>query len=224
MLPAKIKMTDQIIQTIKAARNEKRIPAAVLSRALKRDDSYISSMELKRLQTISSVDFIAILCVVFEIPEHEAVEKAKELAGIGKEFDSYPDYSLHEPVSNVEGKETYFVSEPASAGYLSNAGTDYAEPELISDLMDALTGLIKEFYMKDPKEAVYTLNSFIKTMRFDPAFTMGVMGIPFYILRTLSIDKRKEVIADLSDVVKNHASNANLDESRVDGSLGTKEP
>ena len=72
-------------------------------------------------------------------------------------------------------------------------------------MLDVLTGLITEFYRKDPKEAVFVLNSFIKSMQFDPAFIMGVMGLPFLRIRSLDADKRMDVLSDLATLLKSHS-------------------
>ena len=117
MLPPKIKLTAQILHGIKAARIAKRIPAATLSKAINRDDSYISSLELKRLRTISSADLIAILCVIFSIPEHEAMSKAEELIGIGTTAGSEPDQEFQAPLALDGGENATMVSEAAFAYY-----------------------------------------------------------------------------------------------------------
>ena len=205
MLPPKIKLTDRILHNIKAARVEKRIPAATLSRAINRDDSYISSLELKRLRTISSVDLVAILCIIFDIPEHEATAKAEDFIGLETKTDRYADLSTQASITFDGAEDTIRVSEPTVTSYSYDTKTDYAEPELISDMLAVLTGLITEFYKKEPKEAVFALNCFIKTMQFDPAFAMGVMGLPFLVLKSLSIDKRMEVLSELAAVLKGHA-------------------
>ena len=204
MLPPKIMLTDQILHNIKAARVEKRIPAATLSRAINRDESYISSLELKRLRTISSVDLVAILCVIFDIAEHEATAKAEAFIGIETGTDRYADLNMQASVAFDGAENIIKVSEPTVANYRYDTMTDYAEPELISDMLDVLTGFIIEFYKKEPKEAVFVLNCFIKTMQFDPAFAMGVMGLPFLVLKSLSTDKRMEVLSELAAVLKGH--------------------
>ncbi|MCL2147597.1 MAG: hypothetical protein FWH52_07300 [Synergistaceae bacterium] len=209
MLPAKIKLTDQIINDIKAARIAKRIPAATLSRAIKRDDSYISSLELNRLRSMSSADLVAILCFLFSISEHKAVARAKELIGIEIKADNESSRSPQYSPTNNDGNDMLIASDQIHEYRRYDTKTDYAEPEIISELLEILTALITEFYRNDPKEAVYVLNIFIKTMKFDPIFTMGVMGIPFYALKTLSIDERKEVLDHLSAVFREYAVTAN---------------
>ena len=205
MLPAKIKITDQLLNEIKAARTAKRIAAAALSRAIERDDSYISSLELKRLRTISSVDFVAIVRYLFGIADDEAMAKAEELAGIGKTADTYTGREARDSFSSPGGKGLMSVSEPGEGDSRYDAKNGYAEPELISDALDALSGLIAEFYSEDPKETVFALNSFIKTMQCDPGFAMGLMGIPFFALKTLSADERREVLDELLGVYRKYA-------------------
>ena len=209
MLPAKIKLTDKVIHNIKTARIAKRIPAAVLSKAINRDDSYISSLELKRLRTISSADLVSCISYLFGIPEHDAEAKAEELIGLDKNVDSNSDYWLNDTQSNHGGTDIMAVGEAVTEYNKYNPGKGYAEPELISDMLDTLAGLITDVYLKDPKEVVYALSSFIKSMQFDPMFTLDVMGIPFYTLRALSIEERKDVLADLSSVFKRHSAVAN---------------
>ena len=204
MLPPKIRLNDWILHNIKAARTEKRIPAATLSRAINRDDSYISSLELKRLRTISSVDLVAILCAIFDIPEHEATAKAEDFLGFGARANGSTDLNTQASLSYYGNEDTARVSEPTVTSYWHDTITDDAEPELISDMLDVLTGYVTEFYRKDPKEAVFVLNSFIKTMQLDSAFAMGVMGLPFYALKSLSIDKRMEVLSEFITVLKKH--------------------
>ena len=89
-----------------------------------------------------------------------------------------------------------------------DANVGITTPELISDMLETLANLITEFYKEDPKEAVYALNSFTKTMKFDPAFAMGVMEIPFFVLGALSGDEREGVLAELSAVCMKHAEMA----------------
>ena len=210
MLQAKIKLTDQMIHGIKTARIAKRIPAAVLARSIDRDDSYISSLELKRMRSISSADLVAIVGFLYSVPEQIAASMAEEFIGTGKIPNGNSDRSLLGALLSDGGNEgSMTVSEPTAGDYRYEAKTDYAEPELISDMLEALANLFVEYYRKDPKEVVFVLNSFIKTMQFDPVFTMGVIGIPFFTLRNLSIDERKEVLSDLSAVYRKHAAASN---------------
>jgi hypothetical protein len=88
------------------------------------------------------------------------------LIGIGKNTDSYSGQSLQGTLSDMRN-DTSIVSEPVAEEYLYGARTDFADPELISDMLDNITGLITEFYKKNPKEAVFVLKSFTKTMQFD---------------------------------------------------------
>ena len=209
MLPPKIKLTDKILYNIKAARTEKRIPAATLSRAINRDDSYISSLELKRIRTISSVDLVAILGAIYDIPEAEAEAKAEGFAeGFSETVargDNTPELDTHAtlPPDGFEG--AMMVCEPTAANNYYSTKNDYPDLELISDILDILKDHVTEFYKRDPKEAVFALNTFIRTMQFDPAFAMGVMGLPFSILKSLSIDKRMKVLSDFATILKEHA-------------------
>jgi hypothetical protein len=43
-------------------------------------------------------------------------------------------------------------------------------------------------------------------MQFDPAFTMELMRIPFFALKTLSIDKRRDVLDELFNVFNKYAA------------------
>ena len=202
MLPAKIKLTEQMIDSIKTARIAKRIPAVVLSRAINRDDSYLSSLELGRLRTVSAVDLVAMLRFLFGISEQEAMEKAEALVALENNSGGY----------NFGNQEPVFVREAVAKYAWPGVDTDNAEPELISDMLDALAGLIIDYYKKDPKEAVFVLNSFIKIMRLDNAFAMGMMGMPFSVLKTLSPEQRRLLLADLSAVFKQYAAAAKTDE------------
>ena len=209
MLPAKIKLTDQLIHNIKTVRIAKRIPAAALARAIDRDDSYISSLELNRLRSISSADLIAIIGFLNSVPEHMAAAMAEEFISTGRVPEAYSDRNLQESPLYESGMGSLTVNEPTVGNYRYDANCGYSTPELISDMLDAVAKLFIEFYEKDPKEAVFVLSSFIKTMQFDPVFTMGVIGIPFFTLRKLSIDERKAVLADLSDVYRRYDTAAN---------------
>lgn len=206
MLPAKIKLTEQVVSKIKAARIEKRIPAAILSRAIKRDDSYISSLEAMRLRTISAADLTGIISFLFNIPAQIAAEKAEEYVNAENKATNHSDWNMHDSLPYDTSSGAMSVSEPMTNGYLSDMKTNYAQPELISDMLETMTELIIEFYGRDPKEAVYALSSFIKSMQFDPVFTMNVLGLPVFMLKTISIDKRKETFADILSVFKKYAA------------------
>ena len=208
MLPSKIELTDILIDSIKTARITKRIPAATLSKAIRRDASYISSLELGRLRNISTVDLVLIHCIIYNISEHEAITMVEALINEGRGADIYHGHkALRSLVS--DGKGAIMAGEPYVEYHVHNEGADFAEPELISDMLDTLTSLIIDIYKENPKEAVYMLTSIIKSMQFDPEFTMGIMGIPFFALKHLGANERKEVLNELLDVFKKHADKAN---------------
>ena len=207
MLPSKIELTDEIINKIKTARITKRIPAATLSKAIKRDASYISSLELGRLRSISSVDLVTIHRIIHGVPEHEAIAMVEALINMYiSAGNNYGQKTMKSLLYDEKGPLS--VNEPYVKGYVHNVGTSFAEPELIGDMLETMTSLITEIYKENPKEAVFMLKSFIKTMQFDPAFTMDIMGIPFFVLKPLSIHERKEVINELLDVFRKHAAKA----------------
>ena len=215
MLPIKIKLTEQIINDVKTARTAKRIPASSLSRAINRDDSYISSLELGRLRTISAVDLVAMLRCIFGVSEQEATGKAEALVALESLSGSYTRRDsqhsvLREPHYGYGDQDADSVREAMAEYPRFGADTDYAGPELISDMLDALAGLIIDFYKKDPKEAVFVLNSFVKLMRLDPRFAMGMMGMPFSVLKNLRPEQRKTLLAELSTVFKQYAAAARI--------------
>ena len=210
MLPAKIRLTDYIIHTIKSTRIANRISAAMLARAIKRDDSYISSLETRRLRNISSADFIAILCYLFNISEHMAITKAEELINPGRKADIYPSQSLQDTDSGVNNfANTLAVNQPSTEYHWYGANTGYTGVDLINDMFKDMTELITDIYRKNPKEIIYAMNSFLKTMRFDPVFAMSVMGMPFFTLKLLDINEREEILAEFSIIIQKYAEIAN---------------
>ena len=211
MLQSKIKLNDRIINDIKTARNSKRIPAAKLSQAIMRDDSYISSLELGRLRSISSVDLVSIYCFIYGIAEHESIAMVEAL--VNSDLPTRSSINLkpqHPYASNYE--DTMAVNEPYSNAYVRKGGTEFAEPELIGDMLEALTGVITEAYMKNPKDAMYMLKSFITNMQFDQEFTMSVVGVPFFVFRSLSPDVRKAALDEMLDVYRKYAAIASAKE------------
>jgi len=236
MLPVKIKLTDEIINNVKSARIAKRIPAAELSKAIKRDVSYISSFELKRLKTISAVDLTAIISYMFDIPEHKAIEKVERLISVEvkKETDNQVNQNynillannkininndnIFDIDNNDNNKNNQLLIRESSIDEYSYSDTnDNADLELISDMLDDIKNIISEFYKKEPKETVFILNSFIKTLKIDPSFTMKLMGMPFFTLKTLSVDVRIKILADLYAILKKYAAAVNPATSPADG-------
>ena len=227
MLPTKIRLTDEIINNIKSARIANRIPAAELSRAIKRDVSYISSLELKRLKTLSAIDLTAIISYMFNLPEYKAVEKVESIIGINKETDTSANHNndiFHSHNENNINKGNYdnsdnddsiknnqqlIVHDSTSNEYWYGDMLACADPELISDMLNEIIGLISVFFKNEPKETVFILNSFIKTFKLDPVFTMKLMGMPFFTLKALSTDIRIKVLNDLSAILKKYADAAN---------------
>ena len=205
MLPIKIKLNEEIIDSIKSARAAKRIPAAILSRVIKRDDSYISSLESKRLRTISAVDFIEILSFLYDLPEQKAIEMAEKITGNSSLADDCSDKSS-KYIFNNKSKNDFLVSEPTAEYYRRWVETDYIDTELINGMLDTIKELFTEFYKKEPKETVYVLNSFIKTLQFDPIFTMKLIAMPFFALKSLDIDMRIKVLLELSELLKKHTA------------------
>lgn len=188
MLPSKIKLTDKLVGSIKAARTARRFPAAALSKIINRDDSYISSLELGRLKSISSCDLTAIFGALYDIPEYEAAAKIEELLNTQSRQDS----------------GAMMVSEPAVsyAAYDIHAGRTV--PNLIGDMLEELVDRIVESYNKNPKEVVFALKSFIETMQFDSEFAIEILELPFFTLKALSADDRKAVLKELADVVNKY--------------------
>ena len=209
MLQSKIKLTERIINDIQTARNTKRIPAVKLSQAIMRDDSYISSLELGRLRSISSVDLVSLYCFIYEIAEHESIAMVEALVNADVPTSSYMEQKPQTPyVSTNDGTMT--VSEPKTNPYIRKGGTEFAEPELIGDMLEALTEVITDAYMENPKDALYMLKSFVSNMQFDREFTMGVVGIPFFVFRPLSLNERKEALDEVLDVFRKYATKANV--------------
>ena len=211
MLQSKIKLNDRIINDITTARISKRIPAAKLSQAIMRDKSYISSLELRRLRSINSVDLVSLYCFIYRISEDESIAMVESLVNSDIPTRSHFNQNPQHPYeSNYE--DTGAVNEPYSGAYLRNGGTEFAEPELIGDMLEALTGVITEAYMENPKDAMYMLKSFITNMQFDQEFTMGVVGVPFFVFRSLSLDARKEALEEILDVYRKYAAIASAKE------------
>lgn len=202
MLPTKIRLTDEAIESIKTARTAKRIPAATLSKAINRDASYISSLELGRLRSVSSADLIALLCNLYGITEQEAAAKAEELISTNKKT----SYSALTAVDRNQPASGMMTGEKKR---LYGRRVDFTEPELISDMLDEMTQLIIDVYNEDPKEAVFALKSFVQTLRFDRDFVMNIMEMPFYSLNTLSISEREAVISEMQELLRKHAGTAN---------------
>ena len=212
MLPSKIKLTDKIINEIKAARTAKRIPAATLSRIIKRDDSYISSLELKRLRTISANDLVTIFCVLLDVNEHEVVTRVEAMLNTDDIADNYAIQGLSN-ATHSERPGTIMVSEPLADNKWYDLSSEFTDTELISDMLQAIIDLITEYYKKDPKETVFALSSFVKTLKFDPAFTLEIMGTPFYTLRNLRVIDRKKVLAEIREVLKKNAVRTSLSDA-----------
>ena len=205
MLQSKIKLNERIINDITTARNSRRIPAAKLSQAIMRDDSYISSLELGRLRSISSVDLVSLYCFIYEIAELESVAMVEALVNSDVPTQSSISRKLQRPYAgNYEANMT--VNEQSPNAYTRKGGTEFAEPELIGDMLEELTGVITEAYMENPKDALYMLKSFITNMQFDQEFTMGVVGVPFFVFRSLSPDARKEALDEVLDVFRKYAA------------------
>ena len=206
VLPPKIIVTDEIIHNIKSTRIAKRIPAAKLSRALNRDDSYISSLELSRIRTISTVDYVAILSYLFDIPEQEAVKKAEEDIGVRENengFENLDDLRIS-PECDFSGM--LMVSEPTIEYRSANAVENLFDTELINDLLAKMVELITSFYKEDPKEAVFALSSFTKLLQTDIIFSMELMGLPLYSLKDMGNEERAGVLKEISEVIKRISS------------------
>jgi hypothetical protein len=205
MLPSKIKLTDEIIHIIKSTRVTKRISAVKLSRMINRDDSYISSFELKRLRTISSDDLLIILSNIFSISESEAILKAKELIGMECETGIRSNINTHiQDLPKYYEKGTITVSEPIEKNSYNSIKSDYTGTELIDDMLDTISNNFIEFYKNNPKEAVYSMKSFIQSMYFDPDFMMEIIGIPFYTLGELNKNQRQDVLEKMLNVFENY--------------------
>jgi len=94
-----------------------------------------------------------------------AIAKAEELINPEKKADIYPSQSLHDIVSGVNnGANTMSVNQPSAEYHWYDASTGYTGIELISDMLKDITELITDIYLKNPKETVYALNSFIKAL------------------------------------------------------------
>lgn len=202
MLPPKIGLTEQIIDKIKTVRIAKRFPAATLSKAINRDDSYISSLELGRLRTISAFDLTAIFCTLYSIREEQAVAMIEQLLGEKPAFDGSslvneprPDYEVTKP-NYAEPRPNY-----------AETSHDQAKPELIGDMLETMTELMIESYNDNPKEAVFALKCFIETMQSDSTFATEIMSMPFYTLKSPGIEEQKEILGEILEVIKKHAKN-----------------
>ena len=207
MLPPKIRLTEQIIAYLKNTRTKKRIPASTLAKAINRDSSYISSLELGRLLTISAADFVAILCFLLDINESSAIEKAEDIINAGKRGEGGSDPAPPEQHSYAGDSAILSVSQNTiQYQWYGSRADDNVDIELLDNIFDDMKKLVTDIYLRSPKETIYSLNCFNMALKFDPMLAMSVLGAPYYTLKGLSIEKRKRVMADISNVIKQHAA------------------
>ena len=205
-MSSKIEMTDEIITSLKAARTERRISASALSKALNRDASYISSLELKRLRTISIYDFIAILCIVYNISENEAIEKAEILSATKinisnlhlRDYGNAQSFFWNQPVQ---------VNEYSSEKYPVDWNADIQAPELIKDTLDVITKKIIEFYENNPKDTVFILQNLKNSLQSSLDLSMEIIGMPIYTLKTLDEKSKKDALGSIMEIIKKYAGN-----------------
>ena len=203
-MSSKVEMTDNLISYIKDARTGRHISASALSKALNRDASYISSLELKRLRTISIYDFITILCIIFNISEKEAVERAKTLFGIEIIPSRFHNRAYGSTVSDIQIPPVQ-VNEQTSKNYSEKWCGDSEAPELIIDSLEAINNKIIEFYNKNPKDAVYFLQNLQKSLYSTLDLSMEIIGMPVYTLKNLNEDLKKEALSCVLAIIGQYA-------------------
>ena len=203
-MSSKVEMTDTLITYIKDARTDRRISASALSKAINRDASYISSLELKRLRTISIYDFISILCIIFNITEKEAVERTKTLIGNDIIPSRFHNLAYGGKLSDFQIPPVQ-VSEQTSKNYSVKLYGDSEAPELIKDSLEAINIKIIEFYNKNPKDAVFILQNLQKSLFSTLDFSMEIIGLPIYTLKNLDDEIKKETLSSILAVIGKYA-------------------
>ncbi len=199
MLNPKIKLTEELLYHIKEKRINSGRGSIELSQAIDKPSAYISAIENKRVGSMSSALLIKIFQTLYDgISEDEAIEKIeaiispKQGRATNGPAQSNDLSDEDDAVDQKENKTIYKLSE------------DYNDPELVKAMLEDVTKFFTKVYDGRPKDTVYVLNLFMRSMRFDIGFVMAILSLPYFALKSLSDEERQNAFDDIQSAFRKH--------------------
>lgn len=184
MITDKLKVTKEIKQLIIEERNNKNITGIELSRAMKKSDAWISSLENGRTKTIILKDLIRIIKTLLDCSEEEAEEYLKNKLN-----------------KLSEEKET--TEKNSEIVYYDKENNDNNQKSF-KKITDNIQLKFNRAFENNSEYAFASAGEFMDNLQFDIGFTLALIRIPFYLLKDTDTSVRQELFDDINEVVKKY--------------------
>ena len=201
MLPKKIKMTEELKNHIHKARINKPITAAALSLKIGRTESYISTLETDRLQTLSADDLVAIIMYLHNVTMNEAVAIIEPMLNpnIEKpENTTVSDIVLHENNNEVD-EYARITGRPIDEFFKEFYINEEYRNDLIDKTLNEISDCFRTEFDDRPIETLFIMKNFLESLRSAPSTVMSILRIPFSDLTSFTyktLDSSSEDIID----------------------------
>ncbi len=195
----RIVITQKLRDFIIKEREKKGFSATKLASEMKRPQSWLAQIENGRTQTIKSKDLVSIFSTMLNV----SMEQADEYL-----FDNIDEFTDSLVNSNEE-----FISKQKIMNikqYLNFTDTE-TENEYKKQ-KKFIVNTLNEFYNIFPEDTVKILRTFCANLNFNFSFMMGIISIPFAVLKDADEIYCKELYEKISELFLEYA---NKDKHRV---------
>ena len=110
---------------------------------------------------------------------------------------SAAEYMGRWEIHSLVGFSNYLVSDEFIDGQLPLASAE-------SGIVERIAVQLSEIVNHDSLNAISELNSFYKTLDWDPAFALKIAGLPFYKLNGMSYANKRKLIEEMSDLLERY--------------------
>jgi len=185
MLKEKMKVNQSIRKLISDERIKANKSGTELSGAIGKSDAWISLLENGRIKTINLQDFVNIIITLLDCTKEEAEKYIEtELERRNQELQKN---STQKKVNLYSMNEENIIDETKFKKVTDN--------------------LMEGFEIAFENEPEYTFKNLIillRNLHADMGFTLGTLGIPFYMLENVDDEVKKQLFKDIGDVVKKY--------------------
>ena len=147
--------------------------------------------------TTSYIILHTIVHAMFRMQRYPGVQTKLPPADAVALLNSVAEYMGRWEIHSLVGFSHYLASDDFVTGQLPLAGTQ-------SGIVERISAQLGEVVDHDSLNAISELNAFHKTLDWDPAFALKIIGLPFYKLNGMSFANKRKLIGEISALVEQY--------------------
>lgn len=160
-------------------------------------ESAIEQVIRGKAPTTSYIILHTIVHTMFRMQRHAGVQTKLPPADAISLLNSTAEYMGRWEIHSLVGFSHYLASEEFITGQMPLANTQ-------SGIVERISAQLTEVIDHDSLNAISELNAFSKSLDWDPAFALKVIGMPFYKLNGMSFANKRKLVEEMLALVERY--------------------